>query len=227
MSGRRRELGVAAVLVLLLATVLTIQVAERARGAGVPRCERFAAASVERARADAGTGPRVIVIGDSYSVGLGLSDPANGWPSRLDGAVHVAGFSGSGFSRGAGHCPGVSYAERAGKALRGGADLVVVEGGLNDVGQSSAEITAGFQRLMRELDGQRVVVVGPALAPSRAGGVPRVDRLLADLTSRRGIPYVRTSGLALPYLGDELHLTAAGHRAFGDAVARAIGDLPD
>lgn len=211
---------------LLLATVLTIQVAERARGAGVPRCERFAAASAERARADSGTGPRVVVIGDSYSVGLGLSDPANAWPSRLDGAVHVAGFSGSGFSRGAGHCPGVSYAERAGKALRDGADLVVVEGGLNDVGQSSAGITAGFQRLVRELDGQRVVVVGPALAPSRAGGVPRVDRLLAALSARRGIPYVRTSGLTLPYLGDELHLTAAGHRAFGDAVARAIGDLP-
>ena len=122
---------------------------------------------------------------------------------------------------------GVSYAERARKALRGGADLVVVEGGLNDVGQSSAEITAGFQRLMRQLDGQRVVVVGPALAPSRAGGVPRVDELLAHLTARRGIPYIRTSGLALPYLGDDLHLTAAGHRAFGDTVARAIANLSD
>ncbi|HEU4811420.1 MAG TPA: SGNH/GDSL hydrolase family protein [Nocardioides sp.] len=226
-SGRRRELGVAAVLVLLLATVLTIQVAERARGASVTRCERFATASVERASADTGSGPRVVVIGDSYSVGLGLPDAADGWPSRIPGAVHVAGFSGSGFSRGAGHCPGVSYAERARKALRGGADLVVVEGGLNDVGQSPAEITAGFQRLMRELDGHRVVVVGPALAPSRAGGVPRVDELLADLTSRRGIPYIRTSGLALPYLGDDLHLTAAGHRTFGDAVAKAIANLSD
>lgn len=213
---------------LLLAAVLTIQVAERARGAGVPRCERFATASVERARTvtGTGTGPRVLVIGDSYSVGLGLADAENGWPSRLPGAVHVAGFSGSGFSRGAGHCRGVSYAARARQALRGGADLVVVEGGLNDVGQSSAEITAGFQRLMRELDGHRVVVVGPALAPSRAGGVPRVDELLADLTARRGIQYIPTSGLALSYLGDDLHLTAAGHRTFGDAVARAIGDLP-
>lgn len=217
----------AAVLVLLLAAVLTVQVADRARGAGVPRCERFAAASVERARTVTGSGPRVLVIGDSYSVGLGLSDPVGSWPSRLPGAVHVAGFSGSGFSPDAGRCPGVSYAERARAALRGGADLVVVEGGLNDVGQSSAEITTGFHRLMRVLDGHRVVVVGPVLAPSRAGGVPRVDELLADLTSRRGIPYVRTTGLALPYLGDDLHLTASGHRTFGDAVARAITDLPD
>ena len=229
MSGRRRGLRVGAVLVLLLVAGLTVQVAERARGAGVGRCERFAIASAERARAvtGTGTGTRVVVIGDSWSVGLGLADAADGWPSRLPGSVHVAGFSGSGFSAGAGHCPGVSYAERAHRALRGGADLVVVEGGLNDVGQSSAEITAGFRRLMRELDGHRVVVVGPALAPSRAGGVPRVDGLLAGLAARRDIPYVRTSGLALPYLGDDLHLTAAGHRAFGDAVARAIANLSD
>jgi acyl-CoA thioesterase-1 len=75
---------------------------------------------------------------------------------------------------------------------------------------------------MGELEGYRVVVVGPALAPSRAGAVPRVDALLASLAERSGVAYVRTSDLALTYLDDDLHLTSSGHRTFGDAVAAAL-----
>ena len=81
---------------------------------------------------------------------------------------------------------------------------------------------AGFERLMTELDGNAVVVVGPVTAPSRAGAVPRVDALLASLADEHDVPYVRTSHLELPYLADGLHLTPAGHVAFGDAVARAL-----
>jgi acyl-CoA thioesterase-1 len=103
----------------------------------------------------------------------------------------------------------------------------VVEGGLNDYDQPSAEIRAGFQRLVRAVAGHPVVVVGPVLAPSRAGAVPRVDALLAALAERRGVPYVAMSDLHLTYLDDGLHLTPDGHRAFGDAVAAAIaGSTP-
>lgn len=221
-SARRREVGVAVLFVLLVASTLTVHLAARARGDDASRCERFAAASVARAQAVTGTGRRVVVIGDSWSAGLGLADPASSWPSRLPGSVHVAGFSGSGFSRGASRCEDVSFADRARSALRGGADLVVVEGGLNDYDQPTAAVTAGFRRLMGELRGHRVVVVGPADAPSRARAVPRVDALLASLCEQYGVPYVRTLDLALPYLGDDLHLTPAGHRAFGDYVADRI-----
>jgi acyl-CoA thioesterase-1 len=148
------------------------------------------------------------------------------WPSRLPGHVHVAGFSGSGFSSGAGSCRNESFAARAPAAVRGGADLVVVEGGLNDFDESSASVRAGFARLMTALKGLRVVVVGPALAPSRADAVPRVDDLLAALAGTYGVPYVQTSGLSLPYLDDELHLTVAGHEEFGDVVAQQIKGLP-
>jgi len=191
-------------------------------------CARFAKAATERAAADVGAGAPVVVIGDSYSVGLGLDRPAASWPSRLEGRVHVAGFSGSGFSTGASGCGLVSFADRADEAVdavAGGAELVVVEGGLNDFDQPAAEITAGFQRLMRVLDGQRVVVVGPVTAPSRARAVPRLDRLLARLAAASDAAYVRTSGLDLDFLDDRLHLTEAGHRAFGDHVARRIARL--
>ncbi|MDN4159954.1 SGNH/GDSL hydrolase family protein [Nocardioides abyssi] len=218
---------VLAVCLLLLATALVLQLADRARGTGATRCERFAAGSAERAAVVTGEGRDVVVIGDSWSAGLGLDEVAASWPSRLEGRVRVAGFSGSGFSAGASGCgPEVSFADRAAGALRGGADLVVIEGGLNDVDQGDAAIRAGFERLLAALptgpDAPPVVVVGPASAPARADGVARVDALLARLAERHAAAYVPTSGLDLPYLDDRLHLTPEGHGLFGDAVADAI-----
>ena len=55
--------------------------------------------------------------------------------------------------------------------------------------------------------------------------MPRVDTLLARLAAEYGVPYVRTSDLDLAYLADRLHLTAGGHRDFGDAVAVRIATL--
>jgi acyl-CoA thioesterase-1 len=220
--GVARHVLVASLFVALVAAVLAVYVAARARGTEASRCERFAAASVQRAQAVTGSGQDVLVVGDSYSVGLGLDDIASSWPSRLEGRIHVAGFSGSGFSRGASSCLGVAFATRARQALRPDTSLVVVEGGLNDVDQSSSEIRAGFRRLMQVLAGRRVVVVGPPSAPSRASAVPRVDALLTSLSETYGATYVRTSGWDLPYLDDRLHLTPAGHRQFGDAVAAEI-----
>lgn len=223
-SVRRRTFVLGASFVFLVASLLVVHVAGRA-GADSNRCERFASDSVSRARLETGSGERVVVIGDSWSAGLGLDRAADSWPSRLAGRVHVAGFSGSGFSAGAGACRRVAFADRAPDAIRGGADLVVVEGGLNDFDEPAAEVRAGFNRLMRELHGLRVVVVGPAAAPARADRVPPVDDLLATLAERYDVPYVRTSGLDLAYLDDRLHLTPAGHQQFGDFVAEQIREL--
>ena len=138
----------------------------------------------------------------------------------------MAGFSGTGFSAKSSECGRVSFGDRAPAALKGGADLVVVEGGLNDYDHSRAEIKAGFARVMTAAAPYRTVVVGPATAPARAAKVPRVDRLLAHLSQKYGVPYVSTADLKLPYLDDRLHLTPAGHRIFGDAVAARIALLP-
>jgi acyl-CoA thioesterase-1 len=53
-----------------------------------------------------------------------------------------------------------------------------------------------------------------------------VDRVLAALSDRYDVPYIRTSDWSLTYLEDRLHLTPEGHRAFGDAVARQLATLP-
>ena len=110
--GTLRHVVVASLFVALVTALLAVHLAARARGADESRCERFEAASVVRSRVVTGSGERVVVIGDSYSAGLGLDAPGDSWPTRLDGTVHVAGFSGSGFSVGASACDGVSFGAR-------------------------------------------------------------------------------------------------------------------
>ncbi|UMG93591.1 SGNH/GDSL hydrolase family protein [Nocardioides sp. TF02-7] len=147
------------------------------------------------------------------------------WPSRLPGTVRVDGFSGSGFSRGASPCGDLSYARRAPRSLQADTALVVVEGGLNDVDQPRTAVVEGFEALMAAVGDRPVLVVGPVLAPARAGRVPDVDRLLSGLARRHGATYLSMVALDLPFLADGLHLTAEGHRLFGDHVARHVADL--
>lgn len=219
----RARLLTTAVCLFVAASLLTLWLSD-ASSAGVDRCAHFEQVAAARLSADVGTGQRVVVIGDSYSVGLGLDRAADSWPSRLPGRIHVSGFSGSGFSDRASGCGRVSFADRAPRAVRNGADLVVVEGGLNDVDRTDAEIRAGFERLMRALGDLPVLVVGPADAPSRTTQVSRVDALLEELAEQHGASYLSMRELDLAYLEDRLHLTPAGHREFGDVVAAWVAE---
>ncbi|WP_194288982.1 MULTISPECIES: SGNH/GDSL hydrolase family protein [unclassified Nocardioides] len=225
-SRRRRRLA-AVLAALVVGATGTVWVAGQAIGGDAGRCERFTAAATDRAGTVTGTGRSVLVVGDSYAAGLLLEDPLAAWPTRLDGRLRVAGFSGSGFSRAASGCGDVSFATRAADALRAhpDAEVVVVEGGLNDHDQRHAEIVAGFTRLTQAVGARPLVVVGPPLAPARTEQARRVDALLARLAARHGATYVSTSGLTLPYLPDGLHLTPEGHTAFGEHVAAVLTRL--
>ncbi len=222
LSGRaiRHARGAAAALVF---AVVAVQPAPPGPSESASRCEQFRTASAERLALVTGSGAETLVIGDSWSAGLGLDDLADSWPTRLPGRVRVAGFSGSGFSADASECGEVSFASRAARAVTPATGLVVVEGGLNDVDRTDAEIEAGFAALVDVLGERRVVVVGPAAAPSRAAAAVRVDLLLRRLTEQAGWEYVAAYDWELGYLPDDLHLTPAGHAEFGDLVARAVG----
>lgn len=226
LGGKVRRLIVAGFALLLLGAFLSVRIADRA-GAELARCQQHRSDARERAASDAGERAATLVIGDSWSVGLGLDDLTGSWPSQLGPSdeVRVAGFSGSGFSSRASGCGRVSFADRAPTAVSTRPDLVVVEGGLNDFDQPAAATERGFRDLMRALAGQHVVVVGPASAPARASAVPRVDALLARLCAEYAVPYVATSDLELDYLDDRLHLTEGGHEEFGDALVERIADV--
>lgn len=215
-ASRHPLLAVLTVLLVVTALLATL-LSARARGSEAALCERHASDAAARAEVVTGSGRPVTVIGDSWSVGLGLRDLGASWPSQLPGRVTVAGFSGSGFARHASHCGERGFATRVG-ATRG-AELVVVAGGLNDVDQPTADIRAGFRSLMALLGSRPVVVVGPASAPARAARVGRVDATLQSLSEAYGVPYIDASSWSLAYLSDELHLTPAGHDVFGQHVA--------
>ena len=190
-------------------------------GASESTCRSTSAASQAlRAKAVDGPRPRIAVIGDSYSQGSHLEDPTEGWPSRLSGSVMVDGFAGSGFT--ASPCPGVAFGRRVGRALATDPDLVVVQGGLNDVNASVGELRAEVSDVLESLTGRRTVLVGPPAAPRRAEGARRVDAQLAELAAAADVPYISTVAWQLEFLDDRLHLTDAGHVAFGDAVVDAL-----
>lgn len=201
-------------------------VIDQVQGEGPSTCERYATDSGMREKIvhGVGTGPRISVIGDSYSAGLLLDDIGTSWPSRLPGEVHVHAFSGSGFAAESSDCVRVSYAARAGHALASDPDLVVVQGGLNDFDQPDQAIRAGVRRLLDAVGGRQVVLVGPPDAPSRPRSA-HVDEVLAAAASEAHVPYVATSGTSFDYLEGDLHLTLEGHRAFGDLVAEALDEL--
>jgi acyl-CoA thioesterase-1 len=227
-GGYRWRAFTVALLVTVSLVGFRVSVASGAAGTTAEqrdRCARFAAASESReARVAGSTGRRVLVIGDSWSVGLGLAHPRRSWPAELTGErVRVDGFSGSGYAATASPCAGASFADRARRAARRHYDLVIVEGGLNDFDRPSAEVRAGVRKVLAAFSGTRVVMVGPASAPARRRGVQRVDAVLADEAARAGVRYVRTTDLALPYLDDRLHLTPKGHQQFGEFVAAAVG----
>ena len=224
LRGKLRRVVGASAVVTLLAALMAFYVADTA-DAGATRCQQHRIDARDRAGIVTGQGERVLVIGDSWSVGLGQDDLGRSWAAELPGEVHVRGFSGSGFSAAASGCGRVSFHDRAPTALGVRPELVVVEGGLNDFDQPGPAIERGFRALMADLAGLRVVVIGPADAPARSGAVPRIDAQLELLSDRYGVPYVRTSDLDLDYLDDRLHHTDDGHREVGEAVAARIAEV--
>lgn len=210
---------------LLVAAALTPLFSGAAHAGTAAKCARFSQQSVAREHLVTGHGGVTVVIGDSYSAGLGLSRPGRNWAAELPGRVHVFGFSGSGFSADASPCPGVAYDHRASVALTLHPALVVVEGGLNDFDQPAAAIRSGFRRLIAELGDRDVLVVGPPPAPLRGAAVVRVDRILRSEAARSGTPYLSMLDHRFSYLPDRLHLTPAGHRSFGAVVAARIAAI--
>lgn len=188
-------------------------------------CAQAKTASSTRESAVVGSaGPKVLVIGDSWSLGRGLDQESASWPSALDGAqVRVDGFSGSGYAAIASPCSGASFGQRALQAARRDFDLVIVQGGLNDTDCPADQIRAGVRAVLAAFDGTPVILVGPSSAPARRLGVPRVEELLEAEAELGGARYVSSSEMSLPYLDDGLHLTREGHQRFGEFVEAALG----
>jgi lysophospholipase L1-like esterase len=174
-------------------------------------------------------GPRrVYVLGDSYAQGAFLDDPRRSWArtfAETTGAtVQVDGLSGTGFVAD-GFVGDHSFDQRLARALAWAPDVLVVQGGNNDLLVPLGSVEVAAEALLTATSDRQVVVVGPAPMPARAGSaLDDVDRTLGEVTKRSGAKYVQASRwAALTFMADDTHLTQAGHDLFGRQVAAALG----
>jgi lysophospholipase L1-like esterase len=170
---------------------------------------------------------RVVVLGDSYAVGTTLSDPQHqAWDvllaRREKWNLTVHGIGRTGFVNG-GYCGNQSYPNRVRQLLADHPQMIIVEGGNNDAGQSG--IGAAARAVLAKIPATiRVVVVGPTDAPGRDSSDQRTtDRELAAAAGKRYISPLRWK---LKYGPDHIHMTAAGNRILADHLAAALAALP-
>lgn len=171
--------------------------------------------------------PTAVVLGDSYTAGLGLHDPKLAWSTllgRLEGwRTYAEAVSGTGFTTD-GPCEGQDYASRLPKALAHHPQVLVIQGGLNDAYSPRDSRSAGLTRLLdRSSKVPRVIVVGPPAAPRvRKPALQRVDEELRAACRPPRCTYVSTLGWELRFAPDQLHLTAVGHLQFAVRVSGAL-----
>lgn len=231
--GRGRGYGLAVVKAVVPGIVLTLAVV--AGGAWLWRehtqgeaCEVIRASVERRGTAPVGSGDRVVVVmGDSYAQGWGLRDQRASWPTAFArearATVRVDGFAGSGFT-GSAYCDGQEFGSRAQRLARGDDELLVVQGGLNDVNADPGLIESAAVAVL-ETSGAEAVV-GPPPAPDRELALTAgTDAALARAAEQAGVPYVSTLAWDdLSYLPDRLHLTPESHAVFGTRVAEALAE---
>jgi len=192
-----------------------------------------AACKAANAEARQMTGPftfgskRVDVLGDSYSVGTTLSDPQEeAWDILLARREHwnltVRGIGRTGFVNG-GYCGNQTFPLRVGQVVADNPQIVIVEGGLNDAGQSG--IGAAARAVLAKIPATiRVVVIGPTDAPGRSGADKKIiDR---ELAAAAGSRYVSPLRWQLQFGPDGIHMTAAGNRVLADHLPTAFAALP-
>lgn len=168
----------------------------------------------------------VSILGDSYTVGVGLdAGIAAAWPALagrdLGWTTQVAAVGGTGFVND-GACGGHAFADRLGGALQEDTETLIIAGGVNDAeaGPSKAK-EAADALLERVAYVPNVVVIGPANAPA-VKDLPAIDQALAKAAADNGREYISALSWDLEYLPDNLHPTEAGHKAYAAHVTEAL-----
>jgi lysophospholipase L1-like esterase len=169
--------------------------------------------------------PRVVFLGDSYTLGVGGTTPpgyafragwAKGWDVRIDAEV------GTGFLNPAAGRP---FAQRVPDVLRQQPRIVVVAGGINDFANyPNAEIGAAAKRLFARLAaaGPEVIVLSPWLTPSlKSAGYRDLVARVARAAHEAHVRYIDTSAWLSPSLisPDLLHPNERGYRVIAAKLA--------
>lgn len=185
--------------------------------------------------------PIVVFLGDSYTAGVGASDPSLSWASRVGEAegwrVRNLARGGTGYASrvtgegapgacGRAECPPFVEMAREGAALI--PDIIVVSGGRNDIGDApvDAEVEAFFEAVATAYPGSRIYVTDVLWHGRAPDAVRRLSRVVQRDAQAIGAtwldigqPLAGGDGLLAP---DGIHPNDAGHEAIARAVIAAL-----
>lgn len=192
----------------------------------------------ERPSTELPADPRVAVLGDSYTVGVGASGPGyvDGLAAQTGWTVVGDGESGTGYVN-VGEEPGASvYGDRVADVVAEAPDLVIVQGSTNDLGRTPVEVgraaSAVYAALAAGLPDAVVVVVGPLAPPAvDAVAVAALRDALVDASGRAGLLFIDplAAGWLQPpdgfFIADGLHPSDAGHQRLADELVAALRRL--
>jgi acyl-CoA thioesterase-1 len=181
--------------------------------------------------------PTLAVVGASFSAGVGAGAPERAWPADLGRLLHwrvvVSADPGAGFVARGDHDRGPF--DRLTSALdlpRLKPDLVIVQGGHDDIGASQAVIGQRVRDLIdtihREAPGARIGVLSvfcDQQGPTRAQRAS--DATIVDAARRADPSVLIFDPLAghwqFPRIHDHLHPTPAGHQDIANRLAADLG----
>ncbi|ROQ17641.1 lysophospholipase L1-like esterase [Curtobacterium sp. PhB171] len=172
-----------------------------------------------------GSGPlRITVIGDSYAAGDSLADRTDAWvnvfAAETDATVTVLAEGGTGFTN-PGFCGDNAFGSRVDRVAATKPDLVIIEGGLNDVGASAEDEQTAVRSMLRGLDAFDIVMVGPVDVPAVTGEA-KVDASLEEAASLAKVRYVSALRWDIDLGTDDKHPSARGHTEFARRLSAAI-----
>jgi lysophospholipase L1-like esterase len=224
---------------LLIATLVTLGIG----GSGaVPGAAAAAPAPPVPAPAVEQETPRVTFVGDSWTEGFGatalrgyavLTGEQLGWDYDL------LAIGGSGYSLRGVAGQGATYAERVDRVVAIGADVIVVQGSLNERNSTrealAAAALAALAGLRAEADpATRIVVLGaayPGCTPHAT--IDWINAAIEDAAARAGVGFVDVAAEnwtdpADPTVWfDPIHPNDAGYQLIADRLQRLLLDEPD
>jgi lysophospholipase L1-like esterase len=173
----------------------------------------------------------VTFVGDSWTAafgsqsGRGYAEPA---AERAGWASHVLGISGTGYLQGA---PGRHFAGRIGRAAGTDADVVVVQGSLNDDRSDPSELEPAARATLSDLESAVgpdtvVLVIGASHTPGTdRAAIERINDAIGSAAEAVGVRFVdpaeeNWNDPADPTIwADPIHPNDAGYRLIADHVS--------
>jgi acyl-CoA thioesterase-1 len=175
--------------------------------------------------------PRVVVIGDSLTAGLGL-DPASAYPAVLQSKIRERGYALEVVNAGVSGDTSADGLQRADWALEGNVQVLILALGANDGlrGLPPVQMKANLQKIITKARerGIAVLLAGMEAPPNFGERYTREYRqAFRDLASSNQVTFVPflldgVAGVARLNQADGIHPTAAGAVRVADTLWPAL-----